>query len=479
MTFKNYFSYVRVSTARQGQLGTSLAEQHSSIERYANRKNLKIIKEFHEQETAARRGRPIFQNMIDALKAGKACSVIIHKIDRGARNLKDWAELGELIDAGVEIHFANENLDLYSRGGRLSADIQAVVAADYIRNLREEVKKGLYGRIKQGFYPMPAPLGYLDQGGGKPKAVDQRTSSFIEQVFRLYATGRYSLDALTSFINQAGFRRKSGREHSRNTIANILHNIFYTGIIHIKSSDEYFLGKHEPIISKQLFDKVQTVLSGRSSKSERVSHLREAFLFRRLLTCKNCGLRLVGERQKGRNYYRCHSKNCPGTIREEKIYDFFWALLKKLAPDPCGDKNYEACLSSRRRQIEEHIKNRKQYLTRQLTETGISLERLTDAFIGEAIEKSAFLKRKNIFIAREVELKEALANLESDEHRDIKQLEKLYDFMKTACPRFRYGSYEQKREAIGIIAKRIDINKKQIIFNLHEQVDFIYSRKIS
>ena len=85
---------------------------------------------------------------------------IIHKIDRSARNLKDWSDLGEMIDSGIQVHFVNESLDLHSRGGRLSADIQAVVAADYIRNLREETRKGFYGRIKQGVYPLPAPLGY-------------------------------------------------------------------------------------------------------------------------------------------------------------------------------------------------------------------------------------------------------------------------------------------------------------------------------
>lgn len=110
--------------------------------------------------------------MLKLLRNGKAAGVVIHKIDRSARNLKDWADLGELIDQGIEVHFANESLDLNSRGGRLSADIQAVVAADYIRNLREEAKKGIYGRLKQGFYPMRAPIGYLDNGAAKPKTID-------------------------------------------------------------------------------------------------------------------------------------------------------------------------------------------------------------------------------------------------------------------------------------------------------------------
>ena len=138
---KNFFGYIRVSTPKQG-LGVSLQEQKSAIERYALRSNLEIVTWFEERETAAKSGRPVFSQMLKGLEAGKAQGVIIHKIDRSARNLRDWTDLGELIDRGIEVHFANESLDLHSRGGRLSADIQAVVAADYIRNLREETRKG-------------------------------------------------------------------------------------------------------------------------------------------------------------------------------------------------------------------------------------------------------------------------------------------------------------------------------------------------
>src|SRR5262245_62331103 len=182
---KNFFSYVRVSTTRQGEEGVSLQQQKDANEGCAARCGVEICEVFEEQETAAKRGRPIFTKMLKLLKAGKAQGVIMHKIDRGARNLKDWADLGELIDSGVEIHFANESLDLHSRGGRLSADIQAVVASDYIRNLREETRKGFYGRIKQQLYPLPAPLGYLDMGGGKPKQPDPVKTPLIRQALEL------------------------------------------------------------------------------------------------------------------------------------------------------------------------------------------------------------------------------------------------------------------------------------------------------
>src|SRR5215468_2851653 len=213
---KQFYGYVRVSTAKQGEKGVSLQEQRDAIERYSQRNGLKISEWFEERETAAKRGRPIFNKMLTLLNKGKSDGVIIHKIDRSARNLKDWADLGELIDEGIEVHFANESLDLHSRGGRLSADIQAVVAADYIRNLREETRKGFYGRLKQGLYPLSAPIGYIDKGKGKAKEPDPMNAPFVRKAFDLYSTARYSLDTLLPELHQLGLRNKKGGPVSRN-----------------------------------------------------------------------------------------------------------------------------------------------------------------------------------------------------------------------------------------------------------------------
>src|SRR5215467_6546961 len=207
---KKFFGYIRVSTAKQGEQGVSLQEQKSAIERYSQRNDLEIAGWFEERETAAKRGRPVFNQMLKLLKHGKAGGVIIHKIDRSARNLKDWADLGELIDQGIEVHFANESLDLHSRGGRLSADIQAVVASDYIRNLREETRKGFYGRLKQGIYPLPAPLGYIDMGKGNAKELDPTKAPLVRKAFELYAMGRYNLPGLVDEMYRLGLRNRNG-----------------------------------------------------------------------------------------------------------------------------------------------------------------------------------------------------------------------------------------------------------------------------
>lgn len=114
-----------------------LLTQREEIAKFAAKRGLGITAWFEEKETAAKRGRPVFGQVLQRLRKGEADGLIVHKVDRSARNLKDLADLGELIDSGIPVYFAGEGIDMNTRSGRLAADIQAVVAADFIRNLRE------------------------------------------------------------------------------------------------------------------------------------------------------------------------------------------------------------------------------------------------------------------------------------------------------------------------------------------------------
>ena len=320
---EGYIGYIRVSTVKQGTKGVSLIEQRDAILRYAERNKFTISVWLEEMETAAKQGRPVFNQALKLLRTGKARGIILHKLDRGARNLRDWAAIGELSDQGVEIHFVNESLDLHSRGGRLSADIQAVVAADYIRNLREETRKGFYGRLKQGLYPLAAPLGYLDKGKGNPKEIDPITGPLVRKAFDLYGTARFNLETLGLELHRLGLRNRNGGKVTRNGLSTLLNNPFYIGLIRLRKTGESFAGIHEPLIARALFDRVQAVLEGRINAQTQ----RHCFMFRRMLSCAICQYSLIGERQKGHVYYRCHTKECPRTSIREEAADAEVALL--------------------------------------------------------------------------------------------------------------------------------------------------------
>lgn len=307
---RNYYAYIRVSTIKQGEKGSSLGEQKDAIARYAQKHDITVSKWFEEQETAAKRGRTIFRRMLTELKRGRAHGLIMHKVDRGARNLADWAELAALMDIGVDVHFAHEAIDLQTRGGRLSADIQAVVASDYIRNLREEVKKGQQGRLKNGLYPFGVIAGYTSNGTGKPKTIDPIQGPLVREAFQLYATGRYTLRTLSQHMTERGLRNSAGRPLGITALAKLLSTPFYCGLIRVKG--QLYPGVHQPLIDQSLYARVRERAGERVYPRTRKQAGKD-YAFRRLLACQNCGNSLYAEHPKGHIYYRCHSQDCKGT----------------------------------------------------------------------------------------------------------------------------------------------------------------------
>lgn len=471
---KRYFSYIRVSTQRQGQTGTSLVEQQSAIERYAARHNLAVVQKFEEKETAAKQGRPAFLEMLKALQKGKADGVIIHKIDRSARNLKDWADLGALIDAGVEVHFASEALDLNSRGGRLSADIQAVVASDYIRNLREEVKKGFYGRLKQGLYPRPAPVGYLDKGQGKPKESDALRAPFIKQAFELYATGKYSLASLAEKLNKAGFRNKSGKEISKNGLNTILKNSFYTGLIKIEKVGEVFAGIHRPLVSQQLFDKVQAVLEGKQT-DKRQSHF---FKFRRLVTCERCHYKLIAELQKGNIYYRCQNKTCPQkTIREELLEKELFPMLKTLAFNERETLFFKREIKSKYGELDVLRENKLEILKMQLEQCRQRLSKLTDFFVDGVIDQEIFLAKKNSLVIEENKLQKEINSFDEIQRTALMKAEQFLELVNRAYLSYKWGTAEEKRELVKFVTSNFFVREKSVLIKLNLPFEMVANRK--
>jgi DNA invertase Pin-like site-specific DNA recombinase len=473
MSVKTYFSYVRVSTQRQGNYGTSLAEQQVAIERYAQKFNLNIIRQYEERETAAKQGRPVFLEMLKALKSGRAAGLITHKIDRSARNLKDWADLGALIDSGVEVHFANESLDLNSRGGRLSADIQAVVAADYIRNLREETKKGIYGRLRQGLYPFPARVGYRDSGKGTAKKLDPLHSPLVRQAFELYASGNCGLNALVEKMYGLGLRNRNGKKISRNGLVCILKNPFYVGLIKIESVGELFVGVHPPIVSKTLFDQVQAVFAGKQVRKK----LRHFFVFRRLIDCQNCRQLLIAERQKGNVYYRCHTKDCQQkTVREEVIEA---ALLETYEKLQLTDEEFEYLKA----EAEEYLKDapkqaeivRKQLLM-EISNIETRLAKLADAYVDEVFDKETYLAKKNELIIKRQGIKEKLESKSTDEADVAGRLREFLELLKSVYLSYKTANDEEKREMAQITTSNFTAGRKLVLVKLKKPFELMAER---
>lgn len=311
------FAYIRVSTQKQCD-GASLEAQKRAITEYAKANCLTIMQWFEELETAAKTSRPIFTDMVKRLHRGQAEGLIVHRVDRASRNFRNWADIGELADAGVDIHFATESLDFNSRGGRLVADIQMAVASDYCRNLSIEARKGIDQRLREGLYPRPAPVGYQNHGRGQVKTPCPLRAPLVRQLFVLYLTQQHSIRSLHKEMVSCGLTTRGGRPVSRRTVENILGNPFYAGLVRNQRTGEQFHGRHEPLITLKQFDQVQAIKSGRYRKQK----LKHDHRYRRLFHCARCQGWLTPERQKQRyTYYRCHKPDCVRACAKEELID--------------------------------------------------------------------------------------------------------------------------------------------------------------
>lgn len=468
------FAYVRVSSVKQEQHGVSLEAQRAAIEQYVQKNGLEVVEWFTESQTAAKRGRKEFERMLRMLRRGAAAGVVIHKIDRSARNLRDWADLAELVDSGIAIHLASESLDLTSRGGRLSADIQAVVAADFIRNLREETRKGFYGRLSQGLFPMRAPIGYIDNGGGQPKTIDPAKGPLVREMFERYATGYYTLETLVSTMRAAGLTNTFGNPLGIHSVAGVLRNPFYVGLISLKTG-EIFEGVHEPLIKKSLFDRVAVVLSGKSRHKEH----KHDFAYRRLVVCGLCGRTLIAERQKGHAYYRCHTKGCPTTgAREDRIEGAVCDQLARIALTKEEMADCYSALSWLEGVTDQLARQARDRL--RLEESGVNdrLSRLTDLLIDGTLDREDYNSKRRELIERKRVIAEECSRAEENPQAELEEVREILELAKSPLLSFELANQAEKREMVEIATSNLTVTHRIPSVELRNAFERIANRQI-
>lgn len=267
----------------------------------------------------------------------QACRIVlVEKTDRLYRNIKDWVTLDDL---DLEIHLVKENVIL-SEDARSSDKfmhgIRVLMAKNYIDNLSEEVKKGKNEKAEQGIYPSTAPIGYQNVKRDDKRVIepDPVTGPIVRRLFQWYVTGNYSLEEITQKAYEEGLRyKKSKNKIHKGSIHRLLKNPIYYGDF-IFNGTQYH-GTHEPLISKDLFDRVQDMLYEKSQRRSRKQQYDWAF--QGMLTCGHCGCALTAEIKKQRYvYYHCTGNRgkCPEKyVREEEIARQFSEALGAIQLD--------------------------------------------------------------------------------------------------------------------------------------------------
>lgn len=333
--------YLRVSTREQAEEGYSIPAQREACLKFIQDKGWTLLDEYSDRgESARSQDRPQLQEMLARIKKDKDVqAVIVHKIDRLARNMEDHVAIKAILKrSGAALVSVVENIE-DSASGRLVEGIHALMAEFYSANLATEVKKGMVQKIKNGGCVFRAPVGYKnvrDLVGGRNVAkvvVDEETAPLVNLAFRLYSTGNYSLRQVTEILEKRGLRRQSARSKpptplTLSAIAKVLTNPFYTGVVTYQGVQ--YPGQHEAIVDADLFRRVGEALKARDAAGERVRKHRH--YLKGTLFCGECGSRLSYHIAKGRYGYfyclgkkrgtDCHQRYAPDDI-ESAVEDLY------------------------------------------------------------------------------------------------------------------------------------------------------------
>ena len=320
--------YLRVSSAGQVRTdydpeGLSIPAQREACQRKAASLGAEVVREYVEPGVSGGSilKRSAFRQLIAEVRERKDVDyVIVWSVSRWARDQEDhWTARGLITRAGAKLISVKEPIGEDTSHGIMLEGVMAAVAAARRIEISEEVTRGIKRKIEVGGTHSRAPIGYLNvreplPSGGEVRTVivDPERGPIVRWAFEAYATGLYSLTDMATLLEARGLRtrptaRWTVRALALSSVHHMLGNAYYTGKVVFKGAA--YPGRHEALVSDELFEQVQAVLRGHRASGERDRvhrHYLKGSIF-----CGACGRRLTYSRNKGNGglyeYFVCTS----------------------------------------------------------------------------------------------------------------------------------------------------------------------------
>lgn len=503
-TQKVAVSYARVSTKEQAQRdgdpeGYSLPAQLEANRRKAESLDSLVAEEFVERGESAKSAdtRPELQRMLAYIKNHPVDYVIVHKVDRLARNRLDDAQIHVLIqNAGAKLVSATESID-ETPSGMLLHGIMSSIAEFYSRNLANEVVKGMEQKAKTGGTPGKVPLGYrnvriVNEEGREVRTVDvdPERAELITWAFTAYATGDWTLKQMTAELERRGLRtRATPRSPARPIRWNSLHKIlttpYYKGEVTYRGVR--YPGRHRPLIDEVTWERVQDVLTSHATGEKQREH---PHYLKSSIFCGKCGSRLTITNPKNRHgavypYFICigrHQKRTDCTQRamlisivEERIEEHY----RGHQLDPKLRDEIEATLLDEFSSLRQQLQRESHHLTTQKERLTNERARLLQAHYASAVPLD-LLKAEQDRIARQladIDGRLGATDIEFDKLETC--LRKALDYATHSYEAYMQAAPQERRLLNQALFSRIEVSEEDITFNLAEPFKTLFSHEMA
>jgi len=346
-----YCLYARKSSESEERQVLSIDSQIKEMLQLAEREGLEIVTMKRESHSAKETGqRPVFNEIVEEVRDGKYNGILTWAPDRISRNAGDLGRIVDLMDAG-KLHMIRTFGQTFGNNPNEKFLLMILGSQAKLENDNRgiNVKRGLRTRVEMGLWPGMAPLGYLNQKLMDKKCrivVDPQRAPIVKQMFEKVAYEQWSGRKVYNWLRfDLNFHTRGNRPLTLSGVYRMLQMpIYYGPFEYPRSSGQWYQGTHEPLITEELFRKVQEQL-----KRDKIVRENREFAFTKLFTCGMCGSGITAQEKykllkDGTNakyvYYSCskaRDRNCKNKyIREEELVEELFKIIDKLNMNELG-----------------------------------------------------------------------------------------------------------------------------------------------
>ncbi|KKS11247.1 MAG: hypothetical protein UU67_C0079G0009 [Candidatus Daviesbacteria bacterium GW2011_GWB1_41_5] len=525
MTNKLYFIYCRKSSESEDRQVLSIESQKEELLKLAQR-NKFIVKEiFSEAQSAKAPGRPVFNEMMAKIHNNEACGILCWKLDRLARNPIDGGSIiwalkeykTEIVTPSQIFRQEDENTILMY--------IEFGMAQKFVDDLSKNVKRGLKTKAEKGWLPSGAKPGYMNdkyaEKGNKTIKKDPIRFPLIRKAWDMMLTGLYSPPQILRRLNEEwGYRttehkRIGGKPMSRSMIYLVFTDPFYYGEFEYPTgSGTWHKGKHQAMITKDEFDRVQ-ILLGRKGRAKPKTH---QFFATGLIKCGECGAMITAEEKwqiicsnckfkfVSQNkeccpkcktpieeivnpkilhyiYYHCTKRINPkctqGSIRQEDLEQQIESLLSKIRIS----ERFKEWAIKYLNEVNDNETNDRNAVLGSLQEAYNSCLKRIDNLLnlkispqntdGSLISDEEYKKQKAALSKEKTNLEEKLNDTGYRVTKWLELAEKTFDFACHARDRFNTGDLQTKKEILFGLGQNLTLKDKTVLVELERPLHFI------
>ena len=344
--------YVRVSTEEQAQEGFSIRAQEQKLKDYARIKEWSIYNIYIDEGISGKNitGRPAVKNMIQDIESGNVQNVLVFKIDRLTRSTTDLTYLIDLFNEyNCAFNSLSESIDTQTPSGRMFIKIIGIFAEFERENIAERIRLGHERKVREGYSLccLHSSYGYDRAKGQKIQTINEEQAVIVRQMFEWFVNQNISLTGIAKRLNVMKVPTKHGTFWLAGTVKLVLTNCNYIGKVRYRIDDKEknfeVDGLHEPIVTQEVYDQAQKLIS-KLKKVNNTKKPRDENYFLGFLFCPKCGTRMqthnayhktVDGKTHYRASYRCKYKGVGGCdfsdIRHCRIETAFIEYVNKIA----------------------------------------------------------------------------------------------------------------------------------------------------